>query len=71
MPRVWEDRINRKSRGRQTLSQRNIQEFGKGDTQGIEDSKLAASVSVNLRQEKNGMPMWLRMEVGDLDKDSK
>lgn len=71
MPRVWEDRINRKSRGRQTLSQRNIQEFGKGDAQGIEDSKLAASVSVNLRQEKNGMPMWLRMEVGDLDKDSK
>lgn len=71
MPRVWEDRINRKSRGRQTLSQRNIQEFGKGDTQGIEDSKLAASVSVNLRQEKNGMPMWLRMEIGDLDKDSK
>lgn len=69
---MWEDRINRKSRGRPTLSQCNIQEFGKGDTQvspGIEDSKLAARVSV--RQEKKGMPVWLRMEVGDLDKDSK
>lgn len=64
---MWEDRINRNSNSKSG----NIQKFDKGDAQGTEDSKLAAGVSVNLRPEKNGMPMWLRTEVGSLDKDSK
>lgn len=65
---MWEDRISRNNNSKSG----NIQKLDKGDAQGIGDSKPAAGVSVNLRPEKRiGWPVWLRTEVGSLDKDSK